>query len=302
MPLPTLPGRLQWRDETTALPQAELRSRFGGARLCLQGAQVLDYRPDGQPPVLWLSRSSRYQAGTAIRGGIPLCWPWFGPHPETSALPAHGFARTRRWRPLDAHADDDATCLTLGLSDDAETRALWPYAFELRLELRLGRQLTLNLTTRNLSDRPMPVTEALHSYFLVSDLERVRLRGLEGTDYWDKLDGLRRHPQSDALQLAGAADRVYLDTGAPLTLEDPGLGRQIRIHKGRSRSTVVWNPGRETAAAMADFDDDGYRRMLCVETANVLDNRVRIAPGDSHTLTTRIESLPLTPAAPAAPA
>jgi len=287
-----MPGSIRAVRHPSGLPLMELSNRHGRARVCLQGAQVLHYAPLGQPPLLWLSERSRFEAGKAIRGGIPLCWPWFGDHPSDPALPAHGFARTAPWTLRDCADDGASTCLTLGLDDSPASRRLWPFAFGLTLHIRLHRALTLTLTSHNRSDRPMPLTEALHSYFAVADSTRTRITGLEGRRYRDKLNQLRSGVQAGPLDIDGAIDRVYLNSPRKLAIEDPGNGRRILIQQAGGRSTVVWNPGRDKAAAMADMDDQGYRRMLCVESANALDHALQIPPGESHRLSTRIRSIP----------
>jgi D-hexose-6-phosphate mutarotase len=287
----TRPGRIRVLPPTGELTRVELRHPRGCAQVTLQGAQVIHYQPDGQAPTLWLSESSRFERGHAIRGGIPVCWPWFGDHPRDPALPAHGLARTRPWRVLESAADEAATQLRLGLTDDPTTRALWPYRFNLELLIRLDHQLTLTLTTHNPNKIPLPISEALHSYLAVSDIDRVSISGLEGCPYRDKLDHLRSRVQEDALIIDRETDRVYGDTDATVTVADPGHGRHLRVHKSGSRSTVIWNPWQERAQAMGDFDDPGFRRMLCVEAANALENTLQIPPGGSHSLTTRIQSV-----------
>lgn len=289
----TQPGRIRLLPPRGDLTRVELRHPKGYAEVLLQGAQVIQYQPERQAPVLWLSESARFEQGHAIRGGIPVCWPWFGDHPLDPSLPAHGLARTRPWTVLESAADEAATQLRLGLTDDPATRALWPHRFNLELLIRLDHQLTLTLTTHNPSDAPLPISEALHSYLAVSDIDGVTLSGLEGCTYRDKLEAFRPQVQTDALVIDRETDRVYGDTVATVTVADPGHGRHLRIHKRGSGSTVIWNPWQERARAMGDFDDEGYRGMLCVEAANALENTLQIPPGSSHSLTTCIQSLPM---------
>ena len=285
-------GHIRQLKDRGELPMVELTNSHGRAVVCLQGAQVIEYQPNGQAAALWLSNRSGFETGKAIRGGIPICWPWFGGHPQDPALPAHGLARTRRWQVLASGDDGETTSLRLGLSDDDTSRQLWSYRFELQLQITLGRQLSLTLTTRNPNDRPMPISEALHSYFSVSDIDQIRISGLEGCRYRDKLDNLNAHIQHNTLAITGETDRVYLDTDACVCVDDPVAKRQILISKQQSRSTVIWNPGAEKSVSMSDMDDTGYRSMLCVETANALDNSIEIAAGQSHQLNVQIESVP----------
>ncbi|MEH6628040.1 MAG: D-hexose-6-phosphate mutarotase [Motiliproteus sp.] len=305
-------GRIRQLNDRGDLPIVELSNAHGRALVCLQGAQVIEYQPHNQPPVLWLSDKSRFENGQAIRGGIPICWPWFGDHPQDPALPAHGFARTSRWKVLASAADSETSSLRLGLKDDDCSRQLWPYKFELELSIQLGRQLSLTLCSHNTNDRPMPITEALHSYLAVSNIDQTFVTGLEGCCYRDKLDQLNPYIQDGPLTIAEETDRVYVDTEGTVTLNDPGFGRHILISKdqnehhpdannssdnkpmnhNQSRSTVIWNPGAEKSLSMSDVDDNGYQRLLCVETANALDNALEIPPGHSHSMSTQIESTP----------
>lgn len=290
-------GRIQQIDHPGDLPMIELSNQYGRAVICLQGAHVIEYQPNDQPAVLWLSDTSHFEVGKAIRGGIPICWPWFGDHPQDPTLPAHGLARTRQWQVLESTDDGETTSLRLGLTDDDSTRKIWPYRFRLELLVQLGARLCLTLTSHNPNDRPMPITEALHSYLAVSDIGQVNIAGLTDCRYRDKLDNLNLHTQANGLAITGETDRVYLDTQARVSVEDPGLSRQIRIVKSPdpkdSLTTVVWNPWQQRAHALSDFDDEGYKTMVCVETANALDNALEILPGQSHSLTVRIETMPL---------
>ncbi|WP_165839969.1 D-hexose-6-phosphate mutarotase [Motiliproteus coralliicola] len=270
----------------------QLNHSKGQAQICLQGAQVIEFTPANQPPVLWLSNNSRFETGKAIRGGIPICWPWFGDHPTDPTLPAHGFARNSAWTVLASQADDHSTNLTLGLEDNESTRALWPFGFKLELNVRLSQALTLTLTTHNSNRTDIQVSEALHSYFAIDDIHHTQISGLEGSRYQDKLRHGMPVNQQGAVRIRAETDRVYLNHESPLTIDDPGNRRRIEIQKQRSRTTVIWNPWQAKSAAMTDMTDDGYARMLCVESANALDNTLQIPPGGTHSLTTRLESIP----------
>lgn len=267
------------------LPVVAIDNRRASALVSLYGGQVLGYRPSGQEQdLLFVSRQAVYRPGKAIRGGVPLCWPWFGPHPVDPARPAHGLARTRHWQLRDTgHDSDGATRLTLGLGDDADTRALWPHAFDLTLVITVGDSLSLALTTRNDDTRPVTISQALHSYFAVGDIARARVLGLDGCRYLDKAAG-GSALQAGAVTIDCEVDRIYQAPPPRLVIEDDVLARRIHIASGGSRSTVVWNPWTDIAAQMADLGDDDYRRMLCVETANAAADAVTLAPGESHRL------------------
>ena len=267
------------------LALAQLAAAGAEATVALQGGQVLGYTPPSGRPVLWASRLAYDAPGKAIRGGIPICWPWFGPHPSEPSLPQHGFARVAAWYAL---ASGPAS-LRLGLSDNATTRALWPYRFSLDLLITLGAGLEVALTMRNTGDAPFTCSGALHSYFAVSDVAAVSVGGLNGTRYLDKVGG-GEQAQQGPVTICGEVDRIYLRTTAPCVIDDPAWDRRIVIEKLGSHTTVVWNPWVEKAARMADFADDEYPQMLCVETANAADDSITLAPGAAHRLRATIRS------------
>ncbi len=284
-------SELSFSEGPGGLPVANISSPQGQATIALQGAHLIDYRSrDSHQAMFWLSRRSHFSPGKAIRGGIPICWPWFGAHPQDSRLPAHGLARTALWRVSSSrHLSDDGIEIVFSMP------ALPPPFPDLRLQatFRIGRQLDIALETTNHSDSVYQLSQALHSYFLVSDCEQVGIDGLDGCEYIDKTDNNRHHRQSGAPLISGEFDRIYLATDGACRIDDPGLQRSLRISARNSASTVVWNPGAVKAAAMADIGKDGFRHMLCVETANAASDSVTIAAGDSHRLSVRYEVSPL---------
>jgi len=275
-------------------PVVSVRNAHAAAAIALQGADVTGFQPHGQEPVLFLSRHAVYASGKAIRGGIPICWPWFGPHPTDPTKPDHGFARTRPWSVLATMAmPDGAARVRLGLTDDAETRALWPYAFALELVVTVGATLEVTLVARNTGHEPFVCGGALHSYFHVGDVTAITIQGLEGTAYVDKVAGDRPKVQQGPVTIAGETDRVYTGTTASCTIVDPTLGRRVTVAKEGSRSTVVWNPWRDKARRLADFGDDEYTEMVCVEVANAGADTVTVPPGGEHRLGTTISAVAL---------
>jgi glucose-6-phosphate 1-epimerase len=282
-------GVLSIRDGAGGLPLIEVQNPYATAQISAYGGQVLAYRPSDEPDdLLFVSRKACFQRGKAIKGGIPVCWPWFGDDPLGRGRSAHGFARNRSWRLLATEAmADGATRLQLGLHADDETLALWPYAFSLTLDVTIGATLDLALISHNPGDQPLVLTQALHTYFNVGDATRAQVHGLDGRAYIDKAGGGVRGTQQGPVTVGGEVDRIYLDTDGPLLIDDPVLGRQIHIERGGSRSAVVWNPWIEKAEAMSDFGDDEYRRMLCVETTNAADDRIELPAGGTYRLTTR---------------
>lgn len=280
------PG-LNFRDDPSGLVFAEIDSPQATASICLQGAHLVTWRPKDQAePVVWVSAAARFAPGKSIRGGVPVCWPWFGPHEREPGFPAHGFARTVPWQVTRAETlDDGAMRLAFVLLQNEQTRAQFPHACRLELSLSVGSVLRAELTTTNLDTVPVTIGEALHTYFQVGDIGAVEVSGLAGCTYVDKVEGGARKRQEGEIRFAGETDRVYLDTESTCVITDPLLKRRIVIDKTGSRSTIVWTPWQEKAEKMGDLGpNDGWRRMLCVESGNALDNVVRIAPGQVHTL------------------
>jgi glucose-6-phosphate 1-epimerase len=260
------------------------------AEIYLQGAHVTAWQPANQAPVLWVSRESQFRAGAPIRGGVPICFPWFAAHATDLSAPAHGFARLRAWRLADCSLDGDRVELRLALRDDDTTRRPpWPHPFAAEFRVSFGAQLSLALDVGNPGDRLLSFEAALHTYFAVSDIRRVTVTGLAGTAYLDKVQGLASKRQGDEpIAFDGETDRIFLDTEATCTIHDPGLRRKVRIAKRGSLSTIVWNPWIAKARAMPDFGDDEWPQMLCIETANVRDRAVRLEPGSHHTMSAHI--------------
>jgi D-hexose-6-phosphate mutarotase len=236
--------------------------------------------------VVWLSSAAKFAAGKSLRGGAPVCWPWFGPHPDDPAKPGHGFARNLDWEVVAAERTAAGTRLVLGFTPGAPQQALWPYPATLELAVTAGERLAIELTTRNTGTIPLSITQALHTYFHVGDIASARVEGLDGCEYIDKVEGGARRRQSGPVTIGGEVDRVYLGCPGEVAIVDDALRRRIRIAKGGSHSCVVWNPWAEKGAKFGDMGEDGYRRMLCVETTNAGDDVVTVASGKSFTLAT----------------
>lgn len=288
---PTLPSGVVLDTGLGGLARLSIDTGVCAAELYLHGAHLCRWQPRGQPhPVLWMSEASRFAAGAPIRGGVPICFPWFGPKAGDPSAPVHGVVRISAWS-LDSVAlePDGTVVVRLGLNCGALESPHVPRDLRLAYELRLGDSLSMALTVTNSGDAPATFEEALHTYLAVGDVRQVSVAGLEGATYVDKVDGAKRKTQADALvTVAGETDRLYLDTGADVTLEDPGLGRRIRVEKTGSRSSVVWNPWVAKSKAMPDFGDDEWPGMICLETANAADNAVTVPPHASHTMTSTI--------------
>jgi glucose-6-phosphate 1-epimerase len=281
-----IPGRLEFLQGDHGALLARVGDPRGSADIAIQGAQVLTWAPAGQPAVVWLSPAAKFAAGKSLRGGAPVCWPWFGPHPDDPAKPAHGFARNLDWEVAAAEPVTGGTRVVLRFTPAAAQQALWPYQAELELAVTVGDRLLMELTTRNTGTIPLSITQALHTYFHVGDIAAARVEGLDGCEYVDKVDGGTRKRQSGAVTIGGEVDRVYLGCPGEVILVDDALRRRIRIDKRGSQSCVVWNPWAEKGAKFGDMGDDGYRRMLCVETTNAGDDVVTVASGKAFTLAT----------------
>ncbi|MFZ2008171.1 MAG: D-hexose-6-phosphate mutarotase [Stellaceae bacterium] len=273
-------GALDFVEAGDGLVKAVMSRSGMTGELALQGAQVTAWQPTGARPVIFVSSRAVLAPDKAIRGGIPVIFPWFGPHPTDPKAPQHGFVRTAPWQ-LDSAAET-ADGVTLELSLAAE-------GFGLTYRAVFGDELRLHLEVRNTSPHPAMFEEALHSYFAVSDVERISVSGLENRGFIDKTDNMRRCPAAGApLRLTKETDRVYLDVPDRLAISDPGWNRRIVIEKSGGASTIVWNPWPEKAAAMSDLGADNWRGFVCVETGNVADNRITLAAGAAHEMATRI--------------
>jgi dihydroxy-acid dehydratase len=294
-----IPGQLGFRTGAGGLTYVDIDNHGGRATICLQGAHVVSYRPKSQQePVVWVSDAAKFAPGKSIRGGVPVCWPWFGAHETEAGYPAHGFARTVDWAVIDTRRRNDArTEITLQLVDNETTRKQWPHACRLTLTVCVGEKLEVKLTTTNTSDAPMKIGEALHTYFHISDIGAVQVAGLAGCDYHDKVENFARRTQAGNIGFAGEVDRVYVNTPADCVIVDPGLKRRIRIAKTGSQSTVVWTPWTEKAEKMGDMgrgkSGAGWREIVCVESGNAMDDVVTVVPGASHTLAATYSVEPL---------
>lgn len=259
----------------------DISNDAASAKIALQGAHIFHYGRHNETPVLWLSKVSDFKINKAIRGGVPLCWPWFGMS-ENPDLPQHGFARTSMFTLISSEeVDAKTTEVTLKLKDSPQSHKLWPYRFELLLHVKISDTLTMQLTTTNLDDKPFVITQALHSYFQVSHISNVSVKGLDAKPYFDALT-------QEACQQVGdvtfdqEVDRVYQDVDQPLTLLD--RERSIVIETQSSASAIVWNPWIDKCARMSAMKDDAYKSMLCIESANALEDAKTILPNSSHKL------------------
>jgi glucose-6-phosphate 1-epimerase len=278
------PERVTFSQSPLGGPVVTLAGPAGTAVVAIQGAQLLSWTPAGHDPVVWLSPVGRLGTGKAVRGGTPICWPWFGGHPADPAKPAHGIVRTRDWLVLGAGVTDPGAWVQLGTVTTAADAAYWPHQATVRLRVTLHRQLGLELSTTNTGDAPFALSQALHTYFCVGEIADAEVSGFDGETYQDKLDGGRRHRQAGVISFPGEVDRIYdAHTGAA-SIADRQLQRRIAITQSGSRSAVVWNPGPDKASRLGDMGPDGWKRFVCVETANAGADVIQLNAGEARTL------------------
>jgi glucose-6-phosphate 1-epimerase len=279
-------GQLQFIEGKGGFPLIEISNAQATATISVYAGQVLKFQPTGaSADVLFLSDSAYYQAGKAIKGGVPICWPWFGPDPEGKGRASHGFVRDRQWQVIATQAlSDGRTQVTLGLTDTDETRELWPHAFNFQIVITVGTQLHIELVTKNTGSVAFSITQALHTYFTVGDIQQTSVMGLSGCEYLDKVDGGQQKAQVGAVTIAQEVDRVYLNVPSQLTINDAALNRKIQIDAIGSKTAIVWNPWIDICAKMADLDDQDYQRFICVETANAANEVIEVPAGGEYRL------------------
>lgn len=265
------------------LPLMMIANDSAKAVISVYGGQVLSFQPVTEPEdLMFLSEQAYYQEGKAIKGGVPICWPWFGPDPDGAGRPAHGFVRNRFWNILATSSTHDGeTKVVLGLIDTEETRRIWPYSFELQLAISVGKTLKLELMTSNTGAQAFSITQAFHTYFTVGDINQVKVLGLENKSYLDKVEGGVQKQQQGTLQIAAEVDRIYTNVSEDLVIDDAQLNRRILIASQGSKTAVIWNPWSEISAKMADLENEAYKSFVCVETTNAADDIVTIEPGKS---------------------
>ena len=292
--------------ELTQITRGELtcwQVRHRGQTLVVaeQGVQVLEYRQDDEPPILWLSEQAAYEAGVGVRGGVPVCWPWFGglafnppavqQHYTLSDPPAHGLVRTLPWKLIDQQHDSQAVELIFQPVTSLLPDGCPPV--QPTLKLRLDTALTLTLINDNLSDQPVAISQALHSYFAVSDSRQVIVQGLDQKPFVDAMDHWHSHRQSGPLTFREETDRLYLQLGNTLHIDDPDWQRRITLTTAGSHSAVIWNPWIDKSQRLGQFADDAWQRMLCIETARVLDDTLFLGPEAHHEMAVRFVTSPL---------
>jgi glucose-6-phosphate 1-epimerase len=287
----SIPDHLKFMEGKGGFLFIVISNRSAKALISMYAGQILSFQPnDEHEDLLFLSQKSYYDEGKAIRGGIPVCWPWFGAASSDPQRPNHGFVRNSLWTVLGAEAATDLeTKVKLGVMGSSKSEALWQQAFALELEISAGKSLTLKLTTRNTGNDVFSITQPFHSYFQVGNIKQVKVLGLENSQYFDKLDKGAQKTQIGAVTVSEEVDRIYTNVKKELIIDDLAFARRILISSTGNNTAVVWNPWMETTAKMADLEDDDYQRFICVEAGNVATDVVLIPPGGKHSLQTNIQ-------------
>lgn len=281
-----IPGIVQASIGNGGLTKLRVTAASASSEIYLHGAQITSWHPAGAEEAIFLSEQSHWQDGRAIRGGIPICFPWFRAKADDPKAPVHGFVRTREWQLDSVTAEENGSSVIVSCSTESDdaTRRWWPHEFRLMHRITIGKTLGLELTATNTGSTLMRFEEALHTYFRIGNAQNVRVRGLDQIAYLDNTDGNREKLQRGDLVFAAPTDNAYVNTSSATDLIDPAMHRTIRTEKENSATTVVWNPWQQGAASLADLGDDEWQRMACVEASNILASAVSLAPGAQHTM------------------
>jgi glucose-6-phosphate 1-epimerase len=277
-----IPNIAQVVEGNGGLARVCITTAEAAGEVYLHGAHVTSWKPRGAEEVLFVSTQSRWEDGRAIRGGVPICFPWFAEKADDPSAPMHGFVRTKGWQLESIVQDGEAVTISLFTESDESTKRWWPADFHLAYRATFGAELSLELVLTNTGSAALRFEEALHTYFRVGDIEKARLLGLDGVAYLDKTDRNREKVQAGPLTIVSETDRIYLNTSHAIELEDQALRRRVRLARENSRTAVVWNPWVQKAKALSDFGDAEWTQMICIETSNVSAFAVDLAPGQQH--------------------
>ncbi len=287
-----IPGVAEIVAGNNDLPKVRITLPSATAEIYLHGAQVTSYKPAGSEDAIFLSEHSSFEHGKAIRGGIPVCFPWFRNKVDDPKAPSHGFVRTKAWALSALSHHYDTATVTFTTESDDSTRAWFPFDFRLTHRVTVGAELKLELIMSNLDTKPLRFEEALHTYHLVGDARKVSVAGLDAVDFLDNTDGNKEKLQQGDLHFTRATDFVFLNTSHSVDLLDPTLKRRIRIEKKNSMTTVVWNPWQEGARSLADLGDNEWTRMACVEASNIRAFGIDLPAGEEHIMSATIRVIP----------
>jgi glucose-6-phosphate 1-epimerase len=277
-----IPGVARVSEGNGGLARVQITGAFGEGEMYLHGAHVTSWKPAGNDEALFISTKSRWEDGLAIRGGIPICFPWFRGKLDNPHAPAHGFVRTKMWQIESILEEENGVAVTMLTQSDERTLKWWPGEFRLMHRVTFGSELRLELICTNIGTTPFRFEEALHTYNRIADIQDARLHGLDSVSYLDNTESNKEKTQRGDVIIASPTDSAYRNTENEVDLLDPKQKRRIRLRKEHSLSTVVWNPWSEGAARLQDLGDGEWRRFLCVEASNILDAAIDLAPGQEH--------------------
>ena len=275
---------LEFRTIQGNLVSANIKNKFAEATICLYGAHIMSYKPLGEKDLLWMSPKSYYEEGKPIRGGIPICFPWFGPHKTDSKMPLHGCVRLFNWNVIKTRSlSNGETMISLEIVSSEDTKKYWPFDFKAQLDVICGRKLEVNLTIINTDYRSFDYTCGIHSYFNISEISNIKIEGLMGSTYFTTFSEEYKLQDSQYIEVKQEENRRHIDTEADCIIHDAGFKRKILASKRGSKSTVVWNPWTESIKNMHDLPEDGYKSFICIESVNAFNDIISINPGKHHT-------------------
>jgi glucose-6-phosphate 1-epimerase len=279
----SIEGELGFDEPEDNMIFISVTNKHAEADISLYGAHATRFKTHKTIDILWMSPDSFFEVGKPIRGGIPVCFPWFGPHKSDPSMPMHGFARLMFWDVAKtASLPGGETLVQLVLHSSDETKKFWPHDFYAEMIFIIGKTLSVTLKVTNTSNEPFEYTCALHSYYNISSIDEIRISGLQNTSYFNQLDGENYTQEAGLLEIKTAETRHYQDTDADCVIYDLAFGRGIHVSKSGSKVTTVWNPGEETCAKIDDLPDDGFHSFVCVEAVNAFNHVIHTAPGESH--------------------
>jgi len=291
----SIKNHLQFVEGVAGFTFINIQSPLCEATVSLHGGQVIAFKPrHTSQDLLFVSDNAYYQSDKAIKGGCPICWPGFAQHPTYTQLPFHGFVRNKIWQ-VDSTAlnEKDEIEIILSMSDSESTRSIWPYAFKLKQKIILAEQMQIDLLTENTGQHIFEITQAIHTYFNIGDIQKVSVGGLDKKRYLDKVENFSESTQQGDISFNSEVDRIYIDVNNQITIDDPVYNRQIKISNTNSHTTVVWNPWQKISQDSADLTDDAYQHFVCVETANAAKEVISIGPGENRRLSASYEIIQL---------
>lgn len=285
-------GKIHFREGNGDFPLITVSNSHAFAIVSVYGAQLLSYIRCGERDLIWMSDQSVFAHGKAIRGGIPICFPWFGPHPTEKSFPQHGFARLTTWEVDDiSQTNDDSTVIQFSMKESADTLPLWPHQFKAAVTIFIGKTIDVKLTVTNTDNAAFEYSDALHTYFNINDIKSTVIEGLQDEMYYEGFDTTLQTQKEALLSFSSETNRRYVNSLSRCIIHDKGYFRKIKVDKGGSKVTVVWNPGAAVTKTMSDMHPDGYLKFVCVEPANAYPgiDTITLNPGESHSISTSID-------------